>query len=160
MTVLNGQADAGANHFQMAEANAIRAIQEKTGFLRIGNDEQGAGPQQIGTALDGHLPRRIPRYIAGIQVADHNRFRQGIVAGIHVNHVARFQIVVGQDVRDLTPGRGRRKACVAGGPGRAAIEIAFLGFIVYVIIDRIIMDGEVAFADRLHSGLLFILHAP
>ena len=149
-----------SGNVQMLEPDAVGSVQMESGVHGPGEAVAAAARQRVRAAHDVDLPGGILGRVAGVQVADHRRSRGLVEAGVHVDHVARLEVVGFEDFGNPAFGVRPRNAGIRGIAGRVGIDVVAGRFVVDVVVDRPVFQHEGEFAGRGDGGLRFVHHAP
>ena len=150
----------GVPDAEMGEPDAVGAVQMESVRRRIGQDVDAAPGRLVGAADDVHLLGGRRGHPAGVEFAERRDAGRLVIAGVHVDHVAGFQVVGVHDFGNPALGSGGGKAGMDGVAVGGAIHVAVRVFVVHVIVDRAVVEDERQLAGRHDVGFRLVLDAP
>ena len=160
IAAVQGQAVAGPEDGQAAEPDPVGVLQVEAGHIRVGDDVDAAAGGFIGTAEDIDLVIGSLLQVAGIQIANRGLRGRLVDPRIHVNHIARFQVVLVKHFGNPAFGRTRRSPGVRGKANRGAIHIAVGEIVIHIVIDRAVVEHEIELTGGGDIGLDLVLGPP
>ena len=160
IALVHEQTVGSAGNRQMAETNAIGFVQMEGGRLGTRQKITGAPGRHVRAAHHVDLFVWILLDAAGVEFPEGGRRRRLVESGVHVDHVARLQIVGVDDFGNPTLGRQRGRTGVGGAPDGIGIHVPRAGFVVHVVVDRAVLQYEVELAGGADGGIGLVHHSP